>query len=225
MKYPVIYSLVLIAGTGFVYLANSDVKKGSTVLTNRSSQYPVLDVILQRWSPRAMSGEKITQEELMTIFEAGRWAPSSYNNQPWHFIYGMRDTQAWETLFSLLVPFNQSWCVNGAALVCVVSSKKFIATGKPSRTNLADTGSAWANMTLQATSMGLVSHGIEGFDYQKAAEILQIPEDYDIVLMFVIGRPAPASTLPEALAEREKPSDRVPLEQIISEGTFVYKRK
>ncbi len=225
MKYATIAILSLIAATGLVYLANNDVKKGSVVTTNRVSNYPILDAILHRSSPRAMSGEAITQEELMTILEAGRWAPSSYNNQPWHFIYGMRDTTAWDSLFSLLVPFNQSWCKNGAALVCVVSSKNFIATGKPSRTHLSDTGSAWENMAIQATSMGLVSHGMEGFDYQKARELLQIPEDYDIVLMFVIGNPAPASILPEALAEKETPADRVPLEQIISEGIFINKRK
>lgn len=225
MKYVQIGAITLIAATGLVYLANNDVKKGSVMITNRSSQYPILDAILHRSSPRAMSGEAITQEELMTILEAGRWAPSSYNNQPWHFIYDMRDTVAWDSLFNLLVPFNQSWCKNGAALICVVSSKNFITTGKPSNTHLSDAGSAWENMAIQATSMGLVSHAMEGFDYQKARELLQIPEDYDIVLMFVIGKPAPASTLPEALAEKEEPSDRLPLEKIISEGIFINKRK
>jgi Nitroreductase family len=67
--------------------------KGTVIMTNRSSQYPILDAILHRWSPRAMSGEPISQEELMTILEAARWAPSSYNNQPWHFVYGIKGTR------------------------------------------------------------------------------------------------------------------------------------
>lgn len=189
-------------------------------MIKRTSAYPVLDLILQRWSPRAMSGKALSSHELMTILEAGRWAPSSYNNQPWHFIYGLQGTPAWETLFNLLVPFNQSWAKNGGALVCVISAKNFIATGKPSRTHLLDTGSAWENMALQAQSMNLVVHGLEGFDYEQARIVLKVPDSYEITMMFVIGYPAPIATLSAELQQRETPSDRVPLEQIISEGTF-----
>ncbi len=206
-------------------LSGCESKKGSLVMTSRSSAYPIIDVILHRWSSYAMSGEAISETELMTVLEAGRWAPSSYNNQPWHFIYGMHGTQAWDTLFSLLVPFNQSWSANGGALVCIVSAKNFIKTGKPSRTHLLDTGSAWENMALQATSMGLVCHGMEGFDYAKAQIALQIPNSHEVVMMFVLGKPAPASALDPELAKRQTPSDRVPLEQLISEGIFENKRK
>lgn len=214
----------LLAITSLIYVSGCKSDKGSLIMTSRSSQYPILDVILHRWSPYAMSGEAISEQELMTVLEAGRWAPSSYNNQPWHFIYGIRGTDAWNTLFNLLVPFNQSWCTNGGALVCVVSAKNFIKTGKPSRTHLSDTGAAWENMALQATSMGLVCHGMEGFDYEKAREALNIPDSYDIIMMFVIGKPGPLSMLPAGLAERQTPNDRVPLEQLISEGTFEQKR-
>jgi nitroreductase len=199
--------------------------KGTVIMTNRSSQYSILDAILHRWSPRAMSGEPISEKELMTILEAGRWAPSSYNNQPWHFVYGIKGTPAWNTLFDLLVPFNQSWCKNGGALVCVIAAKNFFKKVKPSRTHLLDTGAAWENMAIQATSMGLVSHGMEGFDYEKAHTALHIPDTHEVVMIFVIGKPAPASTLPSELAQREEPSDRVPLDKIISEGIFENKRQ
>lgn len=200
--------------------------KGTIIMTNRSSQYPILDAILHRWSARAMSGEPISkEEELMPILEAGRWAPSSYNNQPWHFVYGIKGTPAWDTLFDLLVPFNQSWCKNGGALVCVIAAKNFFKTGKPSRTHLLDAGSAWENMAIQATSMGLVSHGMEGFDYEKARTVLQVPDTHEVVMIFVIGKPALASILPAELAQREEPSDRVPLDKIISEGIFENKRQ
>jgi nitroreductase len=194
-------------------------------MTNRSSQYPILNAILHRWSPRAMSGEPITQDELMTVLEAGRWAPSSYNNQPWHFVYGTKSTKAWDTLFNLLVPFNQSWCKDGAVLVCVVASKNFISNEKPSRTHLLDVGAAWENIAIQATHMGLVCHGMEGFNYEQARIALQVPDTHEIVMMFVLGKPAPASTLPEELAKREIPTDRVPLEQLVSESVFEHKRK
>jgi len=198
--------------------------KESLIMTHRSSEYPILDIILQRHSPRAMSGEAISRNELMTVLEAGRWAPSSYNNQPWHFIYGSHGTPAWDTLFSLLVPFNQSWVINGGVLICVVAAKNFFATGKPSRTHILDTGAAWENMALQATSMGLICHGMEGFDYDRAKALLHIPDTHEVVMMFVLGKPAPTSVLPPELAKREIPSDRVPLEDIISEGIFESSR-
>ena len=91
----------------------------------RSSEYTVAPLILNRWSPRAMSGEEISDKELMALFEAARFAPSSYNDQPWRFVYAKRNTPAWQKLFDLLVPFNQSWCKNGAALVVAVAHKNF----------------------------------------------------------------------------------------------------
>lgn len=220
-----VQTLHLIALTSLIYLSGYSYKEDILIMTSRSSTYPILDVILHRWSSYAMSGEALSHKELMTVLEAGRWAPSSYNNQPWHFIYGIHGTPAWDTLFSLLVPFNQSWCANGSVLVCVVSAKNFIKTGKPSRTHLFDTGSAWENIALQAISMGLVCHGIEGFDYAQAQIALQIPDSHEVVMMFVLGKPAPVSALPAELAKRQTPSDRVPLDQLISEGKFENKRK
>ena len=134
----------------------------------RKPTYSIHPFILNRWSPRAMSGEELTDEELLPLFEAARWAPSSYNNQPWRFLYAKRNTKHWNTFFSLLGEFNQSWCKNAAVLIVVISHQNFEHNNKPSRTHHFDTGAAWENLALEATHRGLVAHGMEGFEYEKA---------------------------------------------------------
>jgi nitroreductase len=167
-----------------------------------------------------MSGESITDEELKTLFEAARWAPSSFNNQPWCFIYAKRNTPHWETLFDLLVPANQEWAKKAAALVVMISRNNFAYNNKPSRTHSFDAGAAWENLALQGYDNGLVVHGMEGFDYERAKQTLRIPEGYTVEAMCAIGKPGKKEDLPKEMQEREIPSDRVPLESIISEGSF-----
>ena len=117
--------------------------------TPRQSQYDINPLLLHRWSPRAMSGEEISDSELMRLFEAARWAPSSYNGQPWRFIYSKRNSEPWDKLFSLMVDFNKSWAKNAAVLVVVISRKNFEHDGKPSVTHQFDAGAAWENLALQ----------------------------------------------------------------------------
>ncbi|MBS0649148.1 MAG: nitroreductase family protein [Verrucomicrobia bacterium] len=186
----------------------------------RQATYPISSMILNRWSPRSMTGERLEPQELMSLFEAARWAPSSSNNQPWIFIYAERDTSEWKLLFDLLVPFNQSWTVNAAALVVVVSKNTFYHNGKPARTHSFDTGAAWMALALEGTARGYVVHGMEGFDYEKARISLQIPDDYTVEAMVAIGKRAPKEKLSAELQNREKPSSRKPLEQIIMKGKF-----
>lgn len=187
-------------------------------MPGRKANHKILDLILKRHSPRAMSGESISHDELMQLFEAARWAPSSYNNQPWRFIYAHRDTPAWNKLFDLMVPFNQSWTKNAAVLLLVASAKSFGYNGTLSRTHSFDTGAAVENMALQAASMGLVFHGMEGFDYDRARTALNIPNDFDIEALFAIGCPGNREKLSKELQEREVLSDRKPVETFIFEG-------
>lgn len=189
-------------------------------MVTRKTQYKIEDLILKRWSPRAMSGQPIKHEEFMRLIEAARWAPSSYNGQPWRFIYAHRDTPAWEKLFNLMIPFNQSWTKQAAVLVVLVSLKNFEFNGKPSRTHSFDAGAAWENLALQAWSMGLVAHGMEGFDYEKAQKELNIPDDCEVQMMFAIGKPGHKEDLPKELQEREEPSDRKPAQELIFEGQW-----
>ncbi len=188
--------------------------------TNRTSTHPINPLLLHRWSPRAMSGEAIADEELMALFEAARWAPSSYNGQPWRFIYAKRETPAWDKLFNLMVEFNQSWAKHAAALAVVISKKTFEHNGKPSETHQFDTGAAWENLALEAETRGLVTHGMQGFDYAKAKTELQIPDDYDVMAMIAIGKPGKKEDLPPDLQNMETPSDRKPLKDLVMEGMF-----
>lgn len=189
-------------------------------MSNRESSYDVNKLILHRWSPRAMSGETITQDELMTLFDAARWAQSSYNNQPWRFAYAFRETPAWSVFFNLLVPFNQDWCKDAAALIVVCSKKNFDFNGKPSRTHSFDTGAALQNLALQGYEMNLVIHGMEGFDYDKAKQELLLPDGYAVEAMFAVGKPGDKYKLSKELQEREEPSGRNPMQTFAFEGSF-----
>jgi nitroreductase len=186
----------------------------------RKAEHRINDLILNRWSPRAMSGEAISKEELMQLFEAARWAPSSYNNQPWRFVYALRDTPAWAKLFDLLVPFNKAWAKNAGVLMVIISANNFTFNNTFSRTHAFDTGSAWQNLALQGSSMGLVVHGIEGFDYDRARVELHIPDGYTIQAMCAIGHPGKIEDLPAEIQTKETPSGRKPLTDFIFEGEF-----
>lgn len=191
-------------------------------LEHRSADYPVDSIFLERWSPRAMSGEPISEEELMTLFEAARWAPSTYNEQEWRFLYARRDTAHWDAFFGLLAEANQTWCRNGAALVLVVSHKVFQRNGKPNPVHTFDSGAAFENLALQGARMKLVVHGMAGFDRGKARTALKVPEDYDVEAMIAIGRPGDPDALPEQLRDRELPSGRKPVGELICEGPFAF---
>lgn len=185
----------------------------------RKTEYPVDPIFRDRWSPRAMSGEPVAQEQLMTLFEAAHWAPSSYNNQPWRFLYAMRDSEGWPLFLGLLVEFNQGWAQHAGALVVIISKKTF-DNGQPSITHCLDTGAAWQNFALQGSHMGLVVHGMQGLDYDKAKDLLAVPDEYEVMAMAAVGKPGRKEDLPETLQQREEPSTRKPLAEIVCEGKF-----
>lgn len=186
----------------------------------RKTEHRVDDIFTNRWSPRAMSGEPITDDELFSLFEAARWAPSSHNNQPWRFIYAKRDTQYWDKIFNFLVEGNQTWVKNAAAVVVVISKTISDYNGSFIRTHSFDTGAAWQNIALQGSMNGLVVHGMSGLDYDKATEELELTEEFKVEMMFAVGKPGSVESLPEKLQEIEKPSGRKELSEIVSEGVF-----
>jgi len=169
-----------------------------------------------------MSGEPLSEAELLTIFEAARWAPSTYNEQEWRFLYARRETPQWPLLFGLLFEANQAWCEKAAVLVVVLARKTFARNGKPNAVHLFDVGSAWENAALQATAMGLVSHGMAGFDFEKARTALHVPEEYAVAAMFALGRPGDPADLPGPMREMEVPSGRRPVRESICEGAFSF---
>jgi nitroreductase len=186
----------------------------------RNSAFKINSIILNRWSPRSMTGEELDNDTLMSLFEAARWAPSSFNNQPWRFIYAKRNTKYWDKIFDLLVESNKVWAKNAGILIVVISNKNFEYNGKFSITHQYDAGAAWENLALEATSRGLIAHGMQGFDYQKARDRLEIPEDFDVMAMIAIGKKGPKENLPPNLQQKENPNDRKPLNEIIMEGSF-----
>ncbi len=188
----------------------------------RRAGHPVGEIFLDRWSPRAMSGEGLAEEELLTLFEAARWAPSSYNNQPWRIMYARRGTPHWETFFDLLVEGNRAWAKDAAALVLFASKETLDYNGRPYPTHSFDTGAAWENLALQGAMKGLVVHGMQGFDYERARAALGIPEGFRVEAMAAVGRPGRAEQLPEPLRGREVPSDRKPLAETVCEGPFSF---
>jgi nitroreductase len=192
-------------------------KKGSA---HRHSAHPIDPQFLDRWSPRSLSGAAISQGELMTLFEAARWAPSSGNFQPWRFLYARRDSDFWPAFFELLKPGNQRWAAQAAVLVLVISRTHFDGDGRACVTHSFDSGAAWENLALQASLMGLVAHGMEGFDYERARRVLRVPAAYAVEAMIAIGRPGEAGEAADPGRKPDHPSSRRPLEQTICEGPF-----
>lgn len=187
---------------------------------HRKADYPAESIFLQRWSPRAMSGEPITDHELNVLLEAARWAPSSYNEQPWRFLYARRDTPQWQTFFDLLVEQNQAWCRNAAVLFCMISRQKFTRNDAPNPVHVFDCGSAWENLALQGAQLGLVVHGMAGFDQDKARRDLHVPEHYSVCAMAAIGRHGDPAELPEQLRKMDVPNGRKPIAEWAFEGPF-----
>jgi nitroreductase len=190
----------------------------------RVADYPIDKVFLERWSPRSFTDDAITKIELMTMLEAGRWAASSFNAQPWRFLYALRNTQPWATFLNLLIPFNQSWAKDAAALVVLVSNSLTRTPGTdvdvPSYSHSLDAGAAAANFALQATMMGWHAHGMVGVDMARAASELNVPQSFRVEAVYAIGRKGDPTRLSEALRAREQPSPRLPLDELAFEGGF-----
>ena len=191
-------------------------------MTNRNTDTQLDSLFLERWSPRAFDGSTISQEDLRTIFDAARWAPSAFNYQPWRFLYSVRGDANWETFLSILVPFNQGWAQNASVLVIIASDTLMQGPdgANPSHSHSFDAGAAWAQLGLQALKLGYHTHGMTGIDFDKAREELAIPDRFRVEAAVAIGRMADATTLPEGLRDREVPSDRKALAEIAYAGKF-----
>jgi nitroreductase len=179
-------------------------------------------IFVRRWSPRAMSGAAVSADDLATVFEAARWAPSTYNEQEWRFLYAHREGAHWQTFFDLLVEGNRAWCHRAGVLVVVLSHPVFARNGKPNRVHSFDAGAAFENLALQGCAMGLVVHGMMGFDYDRAKTALRVPDDYAVEAMIAIGHPGDPADLPEPLRKIEAPSQRKPVAEITREGPFAF---
>jgi nitroreductase len=188
----------------------------------RTADHPVEKIFLERWSPRAFTGEAIDEATLLSLFEAARWAPSSYNSQPWRFLYAKKDTPQFGKLLGLLVPANQAWAKDAAVLIVVVSKTTMAPRGTemPSHSHSFDAGAAWQNLALQASAMGWYAHGMTGLDIARAAAELGVPDGYRVEAAIAVGKQGDKSTLPEAYQAMEGPNGRNPVSSFAFEGDF-----
>ncbi|HEY0414035.1 MAG TPA: nitroreductase family protein [Allosphingosinicella sp.] len=190
----------------------------------RQPAHPVDPLFLERWSPRAFDGSDMPEADLLTIFEAARWAPSAFNSQPWRFLYAKRGDENWERFLSLLIPWNQGWAHSASALIYILSDTLPMTdkSGEPatSHTHSFDAGAAWACLALQATKLGYQAHGMSGVQFDLARAELRVPERFRIEAAAVVGRVGDPAMLDEKLRAREVPSGRTPVGEFAFGGRW-----
>ncbi|MGH9698363.1 MAG: nitroreductase family protein [Candidatus Acidiferrales bacterium] len=187
-----------------------------------STTSPVHDLIRHRWSPRAFDPRPVEPEKLRSLFEAARWAASSFNAQPWFFIVGTRaDPKTYQLILDSFIEFNQGWAKGAPVVALSVAGLNFANDAKPNRHAFHDVGQAAANLAIEATAQGLAIHQMAGIDPEKARVNFAIPEGYEAVAGIAIGYPGDPESLSEALRERENaPRERKPLESFVFSGKW-----
>ena len=193
----------------------------STLKRPAETSTAIHDLIAHRWSPRAFESKPVEPEKLRSLLEAARWAPSSYNAQPWYFIVGTKDNpENYKRVLESLIEFNQGWAKNAPVLALSVAKLKF-DDGKPNRHAFHDVGQAAANLSLQAEALGLSVHQMAGIDPEKARKLFDIPADYEAVAGIAIGYAGEPASLPDGLRERElAPRQRKPLDSFVFTGQW-----
>lgn len=195
-------------------------KAAQAAVKAAQTRQPVHELIGKRWSPRAFSDREVTTEQLISLLEAARWAPSSYNEQPWRFIVARKsDPETYEKLLGSLVEFNQLWARSAPILMLTIAKKTFSHNGTPNLYALHDAGMALNNLALQATALGLSAHFMAGFNRAVARTAFQIPDDFELGAVAAIGYAGDPESLPENFRQGElAPRTRKPLAELIYTG-------
>ena len=184
----------------------------------RVAATPVSALFLTRWSARAMTGEPIPDDILFALFEAARFAPSSYNSQPWRLAYARRGTEAFAKFLGALNEANRGWAQDASALVMIASRAEFTPSGQSQPIESAkasfDAGAAWASLAFQAALLGWTTRAMGGFDRDKARAATGAPDKLKLEAMVAIGKRGDATRLPEDKQALEKPNARKPADQI-----------
>jgi nitroreductase len=186
------------------------------------TQYPVEDLLRERWSPVAFSEKPVETEKLCTVLEAAAWAASSFNEQPWSYIIATKDNPPeFERLLSCLAPGNQDWAKNAPVLMLSVAKLYFQHNGTQNRHALHDVGAASATLAIQATALGLYIHQMAGFDVAQAKQVYGIAEGYEPIAAIALGYLGDPNTLAEKLQQRElAPRQRKTLETFVFSGSW-----
>lgn len=186
------------------------------------ANYPIEDEIKRRWSPHAFSDRMVEPDKLCSLWEAARWAPSSFNEQPWSFLVATKDDEAeYQKMLGCLVEGNQQWARLAPVLLISVARGQFAKNGKPNRHAFHDVGLAVANMIFEATALGLFVHQMAGFHPDKVRDLYHVPEGFEPVAAIAVGYPGEVDALSEDLKKRElAPRQRKSLESFVFQGSW-----
>ena len=192
------------------------------MVKNASNDHPIHELITKRWSPYAFDSRLVSKADLFSLFEAARWAASSYNEQPWRYLVATKEEpEEYEKLLSCLVEGNQLWAKAAPVLALGVASLAFALNGKPNKAAIHDLGLAAGSLTFEATARGLAVHQMIGILPDKARELYGIPQGYEAVTGIAIGYVGDPQTLPDKLRERDlTPRTRKPLKDFVFGGTW-----
>ena len=184
--------------------------------------YPIHSLLVRRWSPTAFSDRPILDEDLQKLFEAARWAPSCFNEQPWNFVYASKENSVeYKKILDCLAEKNQLWAKTAPILVITVARMEFDRNGKSNQWAWYDVGQAVGYLTLQAMSLGIYCHQMAGFSKVSAKEILQIPKGFEPVSAVALGYIGDPDILPEDLRIRNNaPRFRKKQKEFIFKGSF-----
>ncbi len=182
----------------------TDTRSDARSIKEARTEHDVLPTIRERFSARAFSDQVLSEDELLTLFEAATWAPSAMNEQPWRYRYAMRGTLAFDRLWDLLNSGNQPWAKNAAALIVCSVMSTLERNGQPNQSRLHDLGLANAQLLMQATSMEIFGHLMGGFDHARAQKELGLdPATEEVFCILALGRLTSPETLPEPFKTRE----------------------
>lgn len=187
-----------------------------------STDYPIHELLAERWSPYAFQDRSVSDADLRSLFEAARWAASSYNEQPWSYIVAKQENpEAFQTLLSCLVEGNQVWAKDAPVLALGIVRLKFVLNDQPNRAAVHDLGLAAGNLSLEATARGLFVHQMIGIVPERAREVYEIPEDSEAWTALAIGYRGEPNQLSEGLQERDlAPRQRKPLREFVFSGKW-----
>ncbi|MGD0736283.1 MAG: nitroreductase family protein [Terracidiphilus sp.] len=193
----------------------------SAAEVNKVKQAPVADGVLpifhQRWSPRSFADRDVATADLHKVFEAARWAASSFNEQPWRFLVGTRGSEAYTKIFNSLVEFNQAWAKSAPVLILGAAKTRFSHNDTPNRVAFYDLGAAASYLTLQAAALGISTHQMAGFDPDAARKAFGIPEVYELGAVIALGYLGEPAALPNEQMKTQEtaPRTRKPLKEFV----------
>jgi nitroreductase len=186
-------------------------------LKRAPAQKGVIPEILHRWSPRSFSDRQVSASDLQTLFEAARWAASSYNEQPWRFLVGTRGSDTWQKIVSVLSEFNQMWAKSASVLILDAARTRFSHNNTPNPVALYDLGASAATLCYQATALGLHTHQMAGYDRDAARKVFGVPDEYEfgaVIALGYLGEPS-ALNVPHMLEQEISPRQRKPLREFV----------